>query len=462
MITADTLGLYVSIPFCRSKCSFCNFASNVYAASHHARYIERVCEELRSARLQATAIDAHLPAAVDTIYLGGGTPSVLEPELLHQLFATIRSNFEIQRDAEITMECAPGQIDDAVLAAMVECGVNCVSLGVQSFVDREAATTGRLHNRATALADIARLRTAGIHRINLDLIAGLPHQTLASWHESLDVLVDTGVQHASVYMLEVDDDSRLGKELLQGGARYHAGAVPKDDTIATMFEIATAHLSAAGIEQYEISNYAVPGEQSKHNLKYWTRQPYLGIGLDAHSMLRRNSEGHSLAFCEKAPPSQDGVPHSSRLHRDVWGADANPSPSREGNGFSRAISPQSATGLQPLGYSFSDRASSIRFAYTADLDTFLEQPRWQDIDPLTPQAELEEAWFLGLRLNAGVSVSQIQPIARFLPTLAMLEKDGLLRREGDRITLTPSGQLLSNEVFAQILEVGDEQLCPAN
>ena len=179
---------------------------------------------------------------LDSIYLGGGTPSILEPEFLHELFATIRQAFDLTEDAEITMECAPGQIDDGVLEAVVECGVNRVSLGVQSFVDREAATTGRLHNRDVALRDIERLRLAGISRLSLDLIAGLPHQTLESWNESLDILLATGVEHASVYMLEIDDESRLGRELLDGGARYHSGAVPKDDTIASMFEQAAKTL----------------------------------------------------------------------------------------------------------------------------------------------------------------------------------------------------------------------------
>lgn len=401
----DTIGLYLSIPFCRSKCSFCNFASNVYAVSHHERYVQRLCEELRNARAQAEAIDAHLPNTIDTIYLGGGTPSVLEPSLLHQLFATIRAEFQLSKDPEITMECAPGQIDDSVLAAMVECGVNRVSLGVQSFIDREAATTGRLHNRATTLRDVVRLRASGIHRINLDLIAGLPHQTIESWQESLAILVDTGVRHASVYMLEIDDESRLGRELLQGGARYHAGAVPIDDIIAAMFEIASESLNHAGIQQYEISNYAVPGEESKHNIKYWTRQPYLGIGLDAHSMLRTR---------------------------------------------------------KPVA-----AGKSIRFSCTDDLTTFLDRSPWQNIDPLTRRAELEEAWFLGLRLDTGVDLLQLradfgdEAVDGFQPTLGTLEADGLLAMHEDSVRLTSRGSLLSNEVFSRILEVGDEELCPA-
>ncbi len=399
--TAQNIGLYISVPFCRSKCSFCNFASNVYGAEHHGRYVERVCQEIRESRERAGAIGAYLPMLADSVYLGGGTPSVLEPSLLLKLFAAIRREFRLSEDAEITMECAPGQIDDAVLAAMVEGGVNRVSLGVQSFIDREGATTGRLHNRKVALLDIDRLRAAGIGRISVDLIAGLPHQTLDSWCESLELLTRTGVEHASIYMLEVDDESRLGKEMLSGGARYHAGAVPKDDTIATMFEMGAERLALAGINQYEVSNYAVPGHESKHNLKYWKRQPYLGVGLDAHSMLQQVMSGRG-----------------------------------------------------------------VRFGFTDDLKVFMEGPaEWQNIDRLLERAELEEAWFLGLRLSAGVSRMGLEErfgaatIRRLQLVLDELEEGGLIQRAGDRIMLSSRGKLISNEVFGRILEAGDEEFC---
>ena len=394
----EALGLYISVPFCRSKCTFCNFASGVYPASQHIRYVERICEELRRARQQAVQFRADLPDVVDSIYFGGGTPSVLEPELLRQLFVSIRQEFSLFHDAEITMECAPGQIDDAVLAAMVECGVNRVSLGVQSFVDREAAVSGRLHTHATTLQDLERLRTAGIGRLNVDLIAGLPHQTLASWRESLEMLVATEVEHASVYMLEVDEDSRLGKEMLAGGVRYHSGAVPKDDTIATMFEEAADRLGSAGLMHYELSNFAVCGRESKHNLKYWKRQPYLGVGLDAHSMLRAAGGG------------------------------------------------------------------AIRFGYGDELPEFLGPSQPWCPERLSGQAELEEAWFLGLRLAEGVSLKRLRAefgaqVDAFLPVLHELTDAGLIKREAEVVKLTERGKLLSNEVFRAILEVGDEELC---
>ena len=193
--------------------------------------------------------------------------------------------------AEITVECAPGQLDAAVLDALVECGVNRISFGVQSFVDSEARLTGRLHTRAVALEDIRRVQAAGIASVNADLIAGLPGQTIDSWYESLGVLVESGVDHASIYMLEVDDESRLGREMLASGARYHAQTVPGDDLIADLYAEAIGFLAGHGLAQYEISNFARSGCESRHNLKYWRRLPYLGVGLDAHSMLRVRAGG---------------------------------------------------------------------------------------------------------------------------------------------------------------------------
>ena len=287
----DALGLYLSIPFCRSKCTYCNFASGVYPASDHARYVDRLIEDIQTAGARAERMGVELPRRVDTVYLGGGTPSLLAPELLQRLFAAMRSHFDLDPDAEITVECAPGQLADETLEALVVCGVNRVSLGVQSFIDREAASSGRLHNRAIVLADVMRLRAARISNLNIDLIAGLAGQTFASWQESLMVmtaLADAGVPHASVYMLEVDEDSRLGREMLAHGARYHADLVPTDDAIAQMYSTAIEALHQAGLEQYEISNFCRPGFHSRHNLRYWQRRPYLGLGLDASSMLALN------------------------------------------------------------------------------------------------------------------------------------------------------------------------------
>jgi len=292
----NALGLYISIPFCRSKCTYCNFASGVFPVADHIPYVNRLIEDLSRARAWAEKVGADLPRRVDTIYLGGGTPSLLAPDLLSQLFAAIRAEFDLDADAEITMECAPGQLADATLEAIVAAGVNRVSLGVQSFVDSEAHASGRLHSRAIVEQDLCRLRAAGIANLNVDLIAGLAGQTFSSWEESLSALIDSDLPHASVYMLEVDEDSRLGRELLKRGARYRADLVPHDDAIAHMYERAIERLEQAGLNQYEISNFSRPGFESAHNLRYWQRRPYLGVGLDASSMLRSSNELRGPGF----------------------------------------------------------------------------------------------------------------------------------------------------------------------
>ncbi|HEU5451148.1 MAG TPA: radical SAM family heme chaperone HemW [Terriglobales bacterium] len=285
------LGIYISVPFCRTKCTFCNFASGVVGKAVYARYVDRVCDALWRAPAIAAEVGGEFERAADSVYLGGGTPTVLEPEQLRRLFAAVDEAFDVAPGAEITVECAPGTLTPAVIENLQRCGVNRVSLGVQSFVDQEAASVGRLHSRAIVLEELARLRAAGISNISIDLIAGLPHQTEASWRYSLQETLATGVPHASVYMLEVDEDSRLGRELIAGGTKYHAHFVPDDDATAEFYLQACETLSGGGVEQYEISNFARAGMESRHNLKYWTRQPYLGFGVDAHSMLRVSSPG---------------------------------------------------------------------------------------------------------------------------------------------------------------------------
>jgi oxygen-independent coproporphyrinogen-3 oxidase len=209
---------------------------------------------------------------------------------LERIVSAVRQRFQVRPDAEITVECAPGTLTPAVLDALVRCGVNRASLGAQSFVDEEARSVGRLHTRAIAVDDLARLRAAGITNISVDLIAGLPHQTRDSWEYSLAETINAGVPHVSVYMLEVDEDSRLGRELIAGGTRYHAHFVPDDDVTADLYLQACERLNEAGSVQYEISNFAREGWRSRHNLKYWTRQPYFGFGVDAHSMLLATGE----------------------------------------------------------------------------------------------------------------------------------------------------------------------------
>src|SRR5208282_1628911 len=208
------LGIYISVPFCRTKCSYCNFASNVFSKALFDRYVDRVCADIDNVTQIAADVGGKPEREVDSIYLGGGTPTMLEAAQLERIFSAVRKQFDVVRDAEVTVECAPGTLDESMLESLRRCGVNRVSLGVQSFVDQEAGAVGRQHNRSIVLQDIAHLRSAGISNINIDLIAGLPHQTAESWSLSLAEMIAIGAPHASVYMLEVDEESRLGRELL--------------------------------------------------------------------------------------------------------------------------------------------------------------------------------------------------------------------------------------------------------
>ncbi len=396
--TGDPAGLYISVPFCRAKCTFCNFASGVYPASAMPRYVAALRRQLLGARAWARAQGLALPERVDTIYLGGGTPSLLPPELLSELFAAVREQFAVDADAEITLEAAPLQLEPATLEAALRAGVNRVSFGVQSFVEAEARATARTHSGAEALAEIERVRAAGVAHVSADLIAGLPGQTGASWAYSAAALAAAPVDHASIYMFELDEDSRLGAEALRGGARFGAGLLPHDDAVADWYGQACETLGHAGLAQYEISNFArqtlKDSGRSRHNERYWLRAPYLGVGVDAHSMLRTSS------------------------------------------------------------------GAAARFAVADALDSFLEDGRWSEPERLSPVQELEEAWFLGLRRNAGVSLAALRAdfgeaaVAAYRLTLDELGAGGLVSFPDPGIAvLTARGRLLSNEVFAAMLAV---------
>jgi putative oxygen-independent coproporphyrinogen III oxidase len=386
------LGLYISVPFCRTKCSYCNFASDVFSRAVFQKYVDRVRHDMNHASETVAHMGGRLERVVDSIYLGGGTPTVLDITQLENLFVTISQNFELEPGTEITVECAPGTLTPVVIDALLRCGVNRVSLGVQSFVDQEAASVGRLHDRKTVVDDIARLRAAGIVNLNVDLIAGLPHQTAESWELSLDEVIASQAPHVSVYMLEVDEDSRLGRELIAGGKKYHAHFVPDDDVIADFYVAACERLGAAGVQQYEISNFAKPGQESRHNLKYWTRQPYLGFGVDAHSMLLSAEAG------------MDAVRFSTPdvLEEFVAGKGLKPAP--------------------------------ILLAEALEETFFLGLRLHRGVDLRDVSAKFGE--------------SSVQDYAQ---TISEFVDCGLLERQGSSVRLTQRGRLLSNEVFERFI-----------
>ncbi|MGC1374012.1 MAG: radical SAM family heme chaperone HemW [Candidatus Sulfotelmatobacter sp.] len=386
------LGIYISVPFCRTKCSYCNFASDVFSPRVFDNYVNRVCAQIHNARRTAIQMGGEIENEIDSIYLGGGTPSVLEPAQLERIFSAVRSHFSLNPEAEITVECAPGTLTDSLITALLNCGVNRVSLGVQSFVDREAAAVGRRHNRAVVVQDIARLRGAGITNINIDLIAGLPHQTAESWDFSVQEAIASGIPHVSVYMLEVDEDSRLGRELLAGGTRYHAHFVPDEDATADYYLSACEQLESAGVRQYEISNFARAGFESRHNVKYWTRQPYLGFGVDAHSMLR------------------SAVPH----------------------------------------------LEAIRFASPDSLEQYLNGASHQHTEVSRNSALEENFFLglrltRGVSLSEIAAKFGNQSTDNARAAIAEFVDSGLMEQQGDWIRLTPLGRLLSNEVFERFI-----------
>ena len=384
------LGLYISVPFCRSKCTFCNFASGVFSRDKMSGYIARLQEEIVGAEALAASFDAKFERTIDSIYFGGGTPTTLAPDQLASIFKTIRNQFDVRPDAEITVECAPGTLRPEILDVLLEAGANRVSLGTQSFIDEEIKSVGRLHTAQQTLTDIAALRAAGISNINVDLIAGLPHQTAETWPTSLEQLAGSGVPHASVYILEVDEDSRLGRELIAGGNRYHAHEVPDSDLAADLYLEATDFLDRTGLPQYEISNFARTGYESRHNLKYWTRQPYLGFGLDAHSMLHTNSSSAEL--------------------------------------------------------------ESVRIANGDDLAAYLTGASKPEPTFISHQDASEETMFLSLRLNRGVDLFA-KCAQRFNQEIGELLDLGLLEQSGETLRLTRKGRLLSNEVFERFIAV---------
>jgi oxygen-independent coproporphyrinogen III oxidase len=303
-----TSGLYIQVPFCQTKCTYCNFHTGVFSSQLYEPYARAVCREVEiRARGDAWA-------DFDTAYFGGGTPSLLVPESLARILAVVRSNFPC-RFVEVTLEADPETITREKADAWLVAGFNRVSLGAQSFNDVELKAAGRMHRRADISAAVSTLRAAGFRNLTLDLIAGLPHQTADSWRDSVESLLALHPEHISIYLMEIDEGSRLGREAISGGGRYSAGELPSDDAMADSYELACGWLADAGFEHYEISNWGRPGLRSRHNLKYWRREPYLGLGAGAHSFdgRRRWANAHDPAAyvasigLEKLPTEQESI-----------------------------------------------------------------------------------------------------------------------------------------------------------
>jgi oxygen-independent coproporphyrinogen-3 oxidase len=370
----------------------------------YAPYARAVEREIRERAGQYFAGGQKGPAQadlghVDTIYVGGGTPSLLDPSDLATILDAVREHFPDTAPGtasatapdiadEVTLEADPETITAEKAEAWRAAGINRISLGAQSFHDSELVAAGRMHRRADIFRAVNLLRAAGFANISLDLIAGLPHQTATSWSDSLAELLRIRPEHISIYLLEIDEGSRLGRESLAGGSRYGAAAIPDDDAMATSYEHACAELAAAGYEHYEISNWALPGFCSRHNLKYWRREPYLGFGAGAHSF--------------------DGRWRWANAH---------------------------------------DPAAYVTAIEKGQLPT-------EQREEVTREQALEEEMFLGLRQLEGIDLARIENEyhANLSPRIDALLAQGLIERQGTRVRLAPSKLTIANEVFVALLD----------
>jgi oxygen-independent coproporphyrinogen III oxidase len=263
------LGLYLHVPFCSAICNYCNFNRGLFDAALKRRYVAALAGEIRNAGQGEPA---------DTIFLGGGTPSLLDPAEVGALIAACRGAFDMPGDAEITLEANPETLTPETLDGFRRAGVSRLSLGVQSFRDAELRRLGRIHDAARARAAVGLARVAGFTNISLDLMMWLPQQSLADWRETVETLVALEPEHASLYLLELYPNAPLREDMARAG-----WSQAPDDDGAGMYEWALDRLEAAGYRQYEISNVARPGRASRHNLKYWSDGEWLGFGCGAHS-----------------------------------------------------------------------------------------------------------------------------------------------------------------------------------
>lgn len=272
------LGLYLHLPFCSTHCTYCPFAISTDLGLQD-EYTNALIREIAPLPAGASS-QSHTPSPlIQSIYLGGGTPSRTSLANLRKIFDAIRQNFTVAQSAEISMESNPEDYVPGALEAWRSLGVNRISIGVQSFVDAELQAISRIHDRARAIAAV-RTAVASGARVSLDLMLGLPHQTAASFRETLDTAIELGVGHLSLYMLDLEERTPLEVQVARGRV-----VLPEEGLVADLYVEAIERLRAAGLRQYEISNFARRGEECLHNLRYWTRGEYLGLGLAAHSFL---------------------------------------------------------------------------------------------------------------------------------------------------------------------------------
>jgi oxygen-independent coproporphyrinogen-3 oxidase len=303
-------GVYLHIPFCRSRCSYCDFATGHYDGALSERYVGALVKEISNFTPKRTDGDA--ARDVDTIYFGGGTPSLLAPAQAARILEAVRENFNVSTDAEVTMEMNPGTVTPEIASAFRALGINRASFGLQTFDDEQLRRLGRTHTADDARRTLATLRAAGFSNVSFDLIAGLPEQTVEHWSRNMDEALALRPEHLSLYLLEVHEGTPLADQLRRGVWRE-----PDPDTAAAMYELLLARTDAAGYEHYEISNFCLHDYESRHNLKYWTAAPYYGFGCSAHSYdghsARWSNERDTLRYCERVEHAGAAIVETTSL-----------------------------------------------------------------------------------------------------------------------------------------------------
>ena len=385
----SSLSLYLHIPFCAYRCSYCDFNTYTSVGELKGAYAEALCAEIRQ-------VAGHTKRPAHTIFFGGGTPSLMTAEHIATILDTVRSHFALADTAEITMEANPETVDVAYLAAVRSAGVNRLSFGAQSVVDSELALLGRQHSFASVVRAVQMAREAGFDNFNIDLIYGVPGQTLASWRESLTAALALHTHHLSLYCLTIEPGTPLQRSVTQGHI-----ALPDPDLAADQYELARDMLAEAGMEHYEISNWALPGRASEHNLTYWRNGQYLGLGAGAH--------GHAKGY---------------RYHVV-----------RQPRVYIRRLMENAAV---PEHYPLSTAVAGKT--------------------ELTPSDQMGETMMTGLRLlQEGVSTADFaRQFGRSLEEMygrdiAELTEWGLLAEEDGRLRLTSRGIFVSNQVFQRFV-----------
>lgn len=302
-------GIYIHIPFCRSRCSYCDFATGMYESDLARRYVDALVNEIARWR------EVTQPREVDTIYFGGGTPSLLEPAQIERLLQAIHSRFRIDARAEVTMEMNPGELPLTRLHEFRSLGINRASFGAQTFDDRELKQLGRTHSSEDIRTTFAQLREAGFQNINFDLIAGLPEQTLAGWQRNLDQALALKPEHLSLYLLDVHEGTPLADQIRRG-----TRLTPDDDLAAEMYRLIIDRVGVVGYEHYEISNFCRPGFESRHNSKYWNGAAYYSFGCSAHSFdgerKRWSNERDAAKYVELIEQGHSAIVETTNLNED--------------------------------------------------------------------------------------------------------------------------------------------------